>query len=77
MSGATTRRVAPSSRLRSRMADGDLQLSRSRGSERGASVQAYPSSSTERTLPAGSVNHAIGGPPSAREMPCSSCSKPS
>jgi Glycosyl hydrolases family 16 len=35
------------------------------------------SSSTARMLPAGSVNQAMGGPPSAREIPFSSCPKPS
>lgn len=34
--------------------------------------RAYRSSSTDRMLPAGSMNQAMYGPPSAREMPFSS-----
>ena len=37
----------------------------------------YCASWTERMLPAGSLNQAIVGPPSPREMPFSSWSKPS
>lgn len=33
--------------------------------------------STDRTLPAGSVNHAMAGPPSTRTMPFASASNPS
>ena len=39
---------------------------------RGAGQDGPESSSTERMLPAGSLNQAIGGPPSLRETPRSS-----
>ncbi len=42
----------------------------------GSGAASY-SSSTASTFPAGSWNHAIGGPPGLREMPRSSCPKPS
>jgi hypothetical protein len=52
------------------------------GTVRGVEVEQLRSSrrhisSTDRMLPAGSVNHAIAGAFSMREMPFSSCSKPS
>ena len=76
---ATNGRTIASPGSRTRGASASRHASRplrTKASSRSRHCRPYESWSTDRTFPAGSVNHAIGGPP-ARAMPRESCSKPS